>query len=271
MINNKTTMRIFFLVIIFQGLSLNSLISQNLAYSADDSSKTVFPIFSISKEYLPSDPLIVLKCTDFTINGKGDNAEWAKAKWINLAKLDTGGRNYESKFKILYSSMGIYLLFSGEDDKISTKEYNDFEAIYNGDVFEAFFLPVPKTPVYFEYEINQMRKELVLTLSKMDNQLYSWSPGYPSDENRKPIKKMVDVAGGKAEVGGSIRSWTAEVFLPYTILGLLPNVPPRSGTIWNANFCRLDYDSGNMIKYSWTPAIQKSFHEIDKFQSIKFE
>ncbi len=82
---------------------------------------------------------------------------------------------------------------------------------------------------------------------------------------------MVDVVGGKAEVGGSIKTWTAEVFFPYTILGLLTNVPPVSGMIWNANFCRLDYDSGYMIKYSWSPAIQKSFHEIDKFQSIKFE
>lgn len=264
-------MRISFLILILQSLFLKSSISQNLAYPADLSSKPVSGILSKSKQYLYSDPLIVLKCTDFTINGKGDNAEWTKAKWIHLAKLDTGGRNYESKFKILYSTTGIYLLVSGEDDKITTKEYNDLDAIYNGDVFEAFFLPVPKTPVYFEYEINQMNKELILTLSKMDNQLYSWSPGYPSEENRKPVKKMVDVVGGKAEVGGFIKNWTAEIFFPYTILGLLPNVPPASGTVWNANFCRLDYDSGNMIKYSWSPAIQKSFHEIDKFQSIKFE
>jgi hypothetical protein len=116
-----------------------------------------------------------------------------------------------------------------------------------------------------------MGKELILTLSKTNNQLYSWSPKYPSAEDRKPIKKMVDVVGGKVEVGEMIKSWTAEIFFPYTILGLLPKVPPASGIIWNANFCRLDYDSGQMIKYSWSPAIQKSFHEIEQFRSIRFE
>jgi len=172
---------------------------------------------------------------------------------------------------MLYSTTGIYVLFMGEDNKITTKAYNDFEAIYNGDVFEVFLHPVPKNAVYFEYEINQLNKELILTLSKTNNQLYSWAPRYPSLKDRKPIKKMVDVIGDEIKVGGSIKEWSAEIFFPYTILGLLPNVPPISGTVWNANFCRLDYDSGNMIKYSWSPTIQKSFHELDKFQSIKFE
>jgi hypothetical protein len=216
-------------------------------------------------------PLTVLRCKDFTITGKGNNSQWDKANWTSLTKLDTGGRNYESRFKILYSTTGIYVLFAGEDDKITTKAYNDFEAIYNGDVFEVFLHPIPETAVYFEYEINQLSKELILTLSKVNNQLYSWAPKYPAAEDRKPIKKMVDVTGEKIEVGSSIKTWRAEIFFPYTILGLLPNIPPQSGTTWNANFCRLDYDSGNMIKYSWTPTIQKSFHEIEKFQSIRFE
>jgi len=46
--------------------------------------------------------------------------------------------------------------------------------------------------------------------------------------------------------------------------------PPSSGTTWNANFYRLDYDSGKMIKYSWMP-IDHSFHEFEKFKPIKFE
>lgn len=227
------------------------------------------PIEIMSSQY--NDTLTVRKVDDFTISGKGDFSGWEKIGWSNLAKLDTGSINYESKFKMLYSATGIYLLFSGEDNKITTKVYNDFEAIYNGDVFEAFFLPVPQKPVYFEYEVNQLSRELILTLSKINNQLYSWMPKYPVEESRKPIKKMVNVLGGNAEVGGIITGWTAEVYIPYTILGLLPENPPASGTVWNANFCRLDYDGGKMIKYSWTPTIVKSFHEIEKFRSIKFE
>lgn len=132
-------MRTALLLIMFQGLFFNDLISQNLAGPARRSSKPDSGSVLKSKQDLSSDTLIVFKCTDFTITGKGDNTEWTKASWANLTKLDTGARSYESRFKILYSSNGIYLLFSGEDDKITTKEYNDFDAIYNGDVFEAFF------------------------------------------------------------------------------------------------------------------------------------
>src|SRR3954451_15082297 len=58
-------------------------------------------------------PLVVRKCNDFTIDGKGTNSEWEKASWNFIAKLDTGSKSYESSFKILYSSSGIYVLFRG--------------------------------------------------------------------------------------------------------------------------------------------------------------
>lgn len=215
--------------------------------------------------------LLVKQCNDFTVTGKGNNPEWNKAAWNNLSKLDSGGKNYQSKFKILYSATGIYVFFFGQDDKITTKAYKDFEDIYNGDVFEVFFHPKPQTPVYFEYEINHLGKELILTLSKSDGQINSWAPANYNHPNEKTIQKMVNVEGEKTEISATIKSWNAELFFPYSILGLLPAVPPNSGTVWNANFCRLDYDSGKMIKYSWSPAIQVSFHEIDKFRALQFE
>src|SRR4029453_15164351 len=46
-------------------------------------------------------PLLVRKCTDFDLTGKGDNNEWTKAEWNYLTKLDSGGKIYASKFKIL--------------------------------------------------------------------------------------------------------------------------------------------------------------------------
>jgi hypothetical protein len=82
---------------------------------------------------------------------------------------------------------------------------------------------------------------------------------------------MVEIQGGKREIKGKITAWSAEIFLSYKSMGLLPNVPPISGALWNANFCRLDYDTGKMIKWSWSPTIEKSFHELKKFRVIKFE
>jgi hypothetical protein len=215
--------------------------------------------------------LLVKKCNDFIITGKGNDPEWSKTEWNPLTKLDEGGKANASKFKILYSATGIYVLFQGDDEKITTKPYKDFESIFNGDVFEVFFHTDPDGAVYFEYEVNHLGKELILTISNINNKFLGWIPRHNEGVHRTGIQKQVEVIGGKKEIDSSIRSWSAEIFFPYTGLGLLPRVPPASGTQWNANFCRLDYDTGSMIKWSWTPSIKKSFHELDKFRSIRFE
>ncbi len=153
-------MRTILLLIIITFFSSVYLIAQTLAVNGMAYAESNSAIVAKTRQNVRLKPLFVYKCSDFAVNGKGDNAGWIKAGWNSLAKLDTGGRSYESRFKILYSPTGLYLLFHGEDDKITTKDYKDFEAIYNGDVFEAFFLPDRTAPVYFEYEINQLSREL---------------------------------------------------------------------------------------------------------------
>jgi len=213
-------------------------------------------------------PLLVRKCSDFALTGTGDNNEWAKTEWNYLTKLDSGGKAYNSKFKILYSEKGIYVLFSGEDDKISTRFDKDFGDLFKGDVFEVFFHTDPATALYLEYEINQLNKELVLLVPNVNGRAYGWIPWHY--EKNRSIHKMVEVTGGKKEANSRVTSWRAELFFPYDLFSPLGNVPPTSGTDWNANFYRLDYDTGKMIKWAWGP-VQKSFHELDKFRVIRFE
>ncbi|HKP32333.1 MAG TPA: hypothetical protein VJT83_06385, partial [Chitinophagaceae bacterium] len=69
----------------------------------------------------------------------------------------------------------------------------------------------------------------------------------------------------------AIQSWTAEVFFPNEIFALMPGTPPRSGDTWNANFCRIDYDSGKSQEWTWSPEVGPSFHELEHFRSIRFE
>jgi hypothetical protein len=213
-------------------------------------------------------PLLVHKCADFTITGKGENAEWQKTKWIDLNKMDEAGKKYESKFKILYSATGLYVLFSGEDDKITSAYKNDFDNLFDGDVFEVFFHPDIAEPIYFEYEISPLNKELVLLILNRKGKFGGWVPWHYEDKNK--VVKNVIIHGGPMEPGASIKSWTAELFFPYRILNPLLNVPPVSGSRWNANFCRLDYDSGTMVKWAWSP-VEKSFHEYKKYYSLLFE
>lgn len=213
-------------------------------------------------------PLLVKKCPDFNITGRGENNEWNRTEWNYLTKLDTGGNFDTSKFKILYSAKGIYVLLFGDDDKISTQFDKDFEDLFKGDVFEVFFHTDPKTPLYLEYEINQLNKELVLLVPNKNGKFYGWIPWHY--EKDRSIIKMVDVKGGNRSANATITSWSAELFFPFELFNTLGNVPPTSGTLWNANFYRLDYDGGKKIRWAWSP-VQKSFHELESFPPVKFE
>ena len=141
------------------------------------------------------------------------------------------------------------------------------DKIWNGDVFEVFFHTDLEVTQYFEYEVNPLEKQLVLSISRLNNQGVSW---IPFSEDRYGVKNKVEVVGGTPAINSLIKSWSAEVFLEYKSLGLLQNVPPKSGTIWNANFYRIDHDTGNWATWSWSP-IEKNFHDLDKFRPIKFE
>lgn len=212
-------------------------------------------------------PLVIRHCNDFIVTGKGENNEWQKTKWVPLNQIDIASKQQETKVKMLYSATGIYVLFSGQDEKITSSFMNDFENLYEGDVFEVFFHPVPSEPVYFEYEISPLNKELVLLISNRNGKFGRWMPwNYKANK----VIKNVNLVGGQMKSGRNIRGWSAELFFPYSLLYILDKVPPKSGTRWNANFCRLDYDSGKMVKWSWSP-IQVTFHEFNKYLPIQFE
>ena len=230
--------------------------------------KSSFGSLSYNNNFLSDNKLLVPSCEDFQITGKGDNIQWRAIAWTNLQKLDAGGKDYKSQFKIMYSSTGIYVLFNGEDEKITSRFKKNFDKIFNGDVFEVFFHTNPAEPIYFEYEISSLNKELVLLMSNNNQIISGWAP-WPYENERK-VRKLINISGGTMEPGSTIKSWTAELFFSYNLLSPFQNTPPLKGTRWNANFCRLDYDSGSMIKWAWAP-VNNSFHELYRYYSLLFE
>jgi hypothetical protein len=76
--------------------------------------------------------------------------------------------------------------------------------------------------------------------------------------------------GGAKKSGASVEGWTAEIFVPYSLLTPLGNVPPKPGTRWRANFYRVDYDDGQNTAWDWA-RVGPSFHEYEKFGTLVFE
>lgn len=232
----------------------------------------IFSTFSMSMRHpgqkQSPNELKIKKCADFEITGRGDNQAWHSASWNELDLLDEAEKPYKTRFKILYSERGIYLLAYCQDDKISSDYQTDQGDIWEADVFEAFFQTDPEAPPYFEYEINALNTELAILVPNNQGDFFGWAPWHYEGERK--IKKAVSAEGGTQHPGANITSWTAEIFFPFALFKGLKNVPPKPGTVWKGNFYRMDYDTGERIKWSWRP-IEINFHQYERFGKLMFE
>ena len=211
--------------------------------------------------------VIVKKCSDFKVNGKGDAEQWKSADWITLPQLTPQPLEYSTKVKVLYSSTGIYFLFDCEDRKLISTMKADNLNLWEEDVVEVFLWTKEDFPVYFEYEISPMNYELPIIVPNYNGQFLGWLPwNYEGD---KRTQHATSVRGGKKKSGADISGWMAEFFIPYKLLSPLPQVPPESGTTWRANMYRIDYDQGTTL-FAWQK-VQKTYHEYQKFGTFIFE
>ncbi|HEY2838424.1 MAG TPA: carbohydrate-binding family 9-like protein [Pirellulales bacterium] len=213
--------------------------------------------------------LKVPRTADFAVTGDGADKAWEKAEWTALRRRGhVAGADYKTRFKILYSDKGIYVLFDGEDARLSATIKEDFLDLWKEDVFEFFFWPDERQTVYFEYEISPLGVELPILIPNFEDRFLGWRPWHY--EGDRKVKKLTSVSGGAKESGAAIKGWRAEVFVPFELLKPLGNVPPKSGARWRANFYRMDYDEKQPWAWDWAP-VGPSFHEYQKFGTLEFE
>ena len=209
----------------------------------------------------------VLSTEDFELTGDGSTSAWEKVEWVPLRKRESDGLPYETRIKALYSETGLYFLMDGTDAKVTATMTEDFMDLRNEDVFEVFLWTDERFPVYFEYEISPLNYELPILIPNFDGEFLGWRPWH---YDRKKTRKATATRGGEKESGAAIAAWTAEVFVPYTLLEPLRRVPPTSGMKWRANFYRVDYDNGQKTSWDWSP-VGPSFHEYENFGTLVFE
>jgi hypothetical protein len=195
---------------------------------------------------------------DFEIKPDSNLQEWRTTAWVQLLKRG-GTKNYSTKFKILYSSNGIYCLFFCEDKKITSTAKKDFADLYNEDVVEAFFWTDETFPVYFEYELSPLNYELPIMVPNNRGKFFGWLPWH-YEGNRRTKHATVIYPNN---------SWVATFFIPHALFTPLGHVPPVKGTTWRCNFYRIDYDEKNS-EWSWQ-ATQTNFHDYERFGTVVFD
>ena len=224
-------------------------------------------VSAVNTQTEPRRTLQVKPTDDFEVTGTGEQGAWRRTEWTALQRREPDGHPYESRFKVLYSGTGLYFLMEGTDRKLTATMTEDFKDLWTEDVFEVFLWTDERYPVYFEYEISPLNRELVILVPNFGGQFLGWRP-WRYERNRL-IRKATSTIGGPKESHASIEGWRAEFFVPYALLTPLQNVPPRPGMRWRANFYRMDHDDGRATGWDWA-RVGKSFHEYEKFGDLVF-
>jgi hypothetical protein len=216
-------------------------------------------------------PLPVLKVPavpEFTVNGRGDNPAWDAAPWTPLQARHGVTGAHDTRIKVAYSTAGIYVLMDGADATLTATYEEDFSDLWKEDVFEAFLWPDERDPLYFEYEISPLGRELPILIPNLDGRFLGWRPWHYGGDRR--VRHATSIKGGPKESGAAIASWRAEMLIPFALLSPLRNVPAVKGARWRANFYRVDYDGGRPVQWQWAP-VEKTFHDFRKFGTLEFE
>lgn len=204
---------------------------------------------------------------DFQVTGDGSADPWRGVPWTNLNRRENAEHDYRARVRMLYSQTGLYILMDATDRRLTATIEQDFEDLWTEDVFEFFLWPHEQWPVYFEYEISPLGRELPIIIPNFNGQFFGWRPWHYDGPRR--TNKAIHVRGGQQKTGATIDGWSAEVFVPYDLLKPLQNVPPGPGTRWRANFYRVDYDDGKTAAWDWA-RVGESFHEYAKFGTLIF-
>lgn len=212
--------------------------------------------------------LTVPRTDDFELDGSGAAPAWGKAAWVPLQLRSDKSHPYQTRVKVLYSKIGLYVLLDATDRKLTATMNQDFDDLYKEDVFEFFLWPDERQSIYFEYEISPLGFELPILVPNVGGKFLGWQPWHYTGLRR--TRKATSVIGGPREPGAAVTGWKAEVCVPFELLAPLGNVPPGPGTRWRANFYRIDYDDGQTTSWDWA-RVGRSFHEFAKYGTLVFE
>jgi hypothetical protein len=211
--------------------------------------------------------LSVAATADFEVTGAGEHPAWRQAEWVALRRRRAEGHPYESRFKMLYSPAGLYFLMEGTDRKLTATMAEDFMDLWHEDVFEVFLWPDERYPVYFEYEISPLNRELPILVPNFGGEFLGWRPWHY--ERDRLTRRATSAIGGPKQPSASIQGWRAEFVIPYALLKPLQNVPPKPGTTWRANFYRVDHDEGRSTQWEWS-RVGRNFHDYMNFGYLIF-
>ncbi|HSD26115.1 MAG TPA: carbohydrate-binding family 9-like protein [Vicinamibacteria bacterium] len=193
------------------------------------------------------------------------------AAWGGSSPIAWGPAPYETRFRALWSSTGLYLRFDVDDASPWHTMTKKDEHLWDEEVVEIFIDLDRSGRDYYELEVNPAN--VVCDLRMIS----------PWPDKKGDIDW--DMAGLETRVHerqatGSPRGWTATAFLPWSGFRSLPSarvaLPPKPGDAWRFNVFRIERPGGpkspekDAVFAAWSPPSAQSFHDAGALRDLVF-
>jgi len=197
--------------------------------------------------------------TPVQIDGKLDEAVWAKAAWTEdfgdiEGSLKPSPR-FRTRAKLLWDDEFLYIAAELEEPHVWATLTNHDAVIFHDPDFEIFIDPDGDTHRYLEMELNALNTTWDLRLPKPYQ-----DQGKAEDDWEIPgAKTAVGRHGTINDPSDTDKGWTVEVALPWRVLTAQAAHagPPTEGEQWRMNFSRVEWQigitNGNYFKLPKTP------------------
>ena len=186
------------------------------------------------------------------------SAPWRKLEPLFLSDAVSGAApRQRTEVRVAWDWREWRILFHAEDvDAWATLTERD-ASLFEEETVEVFFDPAGDLESYFEIEVNPRGVVLDIALRKIRS-------GYRAD-------RAWDCDGLRTLVRKDAASWTTELAIPFASV---TDKVPESGSLWRANFCRIDRPSrdGSLPREltAWSPPGRANFHTQERFGWMEF-
>ncbi|OGV38846.1 MAG: hypothetical protein A2020_13010 [Lentisphaerae bacterium GWF2_45_14] len=179
------------------------------------------------------------------IDGKGGDECWKNAQTFYIDKEGSEIKE-KSSAKLLWDDKNLYILFQADAadmEKRANGETAHDGRVWMDDCFEIFIDPGLSGKDYVHFAGNSVG-------------------GLYDAAHKDGLRENSWESGWSAIVNKDSNSWSAELVIPFSTLGLVP----KAGDIWGFNACRENPASSEVS--AWRPL--ESFHNPEMFGKILF-
>lgn len=222
--------------------------------------------------------------TPIVIDGKLDDAGWARASWTaDFVDIEGDAKpkpRFRTRAKMTWDDRFLYIAAELEEPDVWATLTQHDSVIFHDPDFEVFIDPDGDTLNYYEFEINALNTGWDLLLNKP----YRFG-GKASNAWEIPgLQTAVRVEGTLNQPADRDRGWTVEIAMPWTVLKehAKQAAPPRPGDVWRINFSRVEWQTrvvdGKTVKlpktkednWVWSPQGVINMHVPEKWGAVTF-